>query len=185
MLDVTEIKKGNGADLDQRTINSVLGFSNQLREKVVAGTATVSDLESAMNCAKKLSLLRKRTGARLDSQSVLDALRYVVLGLDEGRINGIYDRHGGAGRRRGLLRDRSSMGLFWSQIAYGYASTLPAGDPKTQLCRDAYAILSAVKEGGRVRSMTTGLYMAAFITQHGLVPAGVDDSAELARRLFK
>ena len=100
LLDVTEIKKGNGADLDQRTINSVLGFSNQLREKVVAGTATVSDLESAMNCAKKLSLLRKRTGARLDSQSVLDALRYVVLGLDEGRINGIYDRHGGTEARR-------------------------------------------------------------------------------------
>ena len=193
-LDVTEIGvNGINPDLDQRTINSVLGFSNRLRGKVDAGMATVSDLESAMNCAKKLSLLRKRTGARLDSQGVLDALRYVVLGLDEGRINGIYDRHGGtearrhggAGRRRGLLRDRSSMGLFWSQIAYGYASTLPAGDPKTQLCRDAYAILSAVKEGGRVRSMTTGLYMAAFITQHGLVPGGVGDSAELARRLFE
>ena len=110
---------GINPDLDQRTINSVLGFSNRLRGKVAAGTATVSDLESAMNCAKKLSLLRKRTGARLDSQSILDALRYIVLGLDEGRINGIYDRHGGAGRRRGLLRDRSSMGLFGVKLPMG------------------------------------------------------------------
>ena len=184
LLGVTEIRKGNGVDLDQRTINSALEFSNRLRGKVAAGTVVVRDLESTFSYAKKLSLLRKRRGDRLDSQSVLGALRYLVLDLDEGLINRIYRREGAGGCRK-LLRDQSSMGLLWGQVAYGYASTLPAGDPKTQLCQNAYTILSAVKEGGRVRSMTTGLYMSAFITQHGLVPAGIGDSVELARSLFE